>query len=258
MKKIIFTLSTLLLLAFVTLQAQEVTVTASAAAGEPGETVSVDITVQGWTDVAGAQWSMHWDDSVLEFSSVSDYALEDETDGSFGMPPVTEMNTLTFTWFDLSLNGVTLADGALLFRVNFNAIGSIGSASDFTFDGMPTAVEVLNPESEVYDVIFEESTVDVGSSFTEIVQTKDFALYANSPNPFKNTTNIIFDLHEKADATLTVFTAAGQVLFEQNYDLPAGSHSLPLSGDIFPAAGTYMYRLTTDSAVAARKLTVIE
>jgi len=55
-----------------------------------------------------------------------------------------------------------------------------------------------------------------------------------------------------------VYSTTGKLLFEQKYDLPRGAHTIPLSGDLFPAAGTYLYRIATDSAVATRKLTLID
>lgn len=259
MKNLISTLTVLLFLSIVSLQAQNVVMTAMPVVAEENQTVSVDIQVQNWTDVAGAQWSMHWNAGVLNFKEITNFSLPGSAEGSFGTPPVTDANTLTFSWFDESVQGVTLNDNSVLFTVVFDVVGSGGDITTFEFDGMPTAIELVNPSLVELGVSFEpgDVTVDMSSSISTI-HTADFALYSNSPNPFKTTTNIVFDLHKKSETSLSVYSTTGKLLFEQKYDLPSGSHTLALSRDIFPAAGTYLYRIATNSAVATRKMTLID
>lgn len=233
--------------------------TAMPVVAEENQTVSVDIQVQNWTDVAGAQWSMHWNAGILDFKEVSNFNLPGSAEGSFGTPPITDANTLTFSWFDESVQGVTLDDNSILFTVVFDVVGSAGDVTAFEFDGMPTAIELVNPNLVELDVTFAsgEVTVDMSNAVSTIY-TADFALHSNSPNPFKNTTNIIFDLHKRSETLLSIYSTTGKLLFEQKYNLPSGSHTLLLSGDIFPGAGTYLYRIATDSAVATRKMTLID
>ena len=259
MKNLISTLTVLLFLSLVSLQAQDVVLTAMPVVAEENQTVSVDIQVQNWTDVAGAQWSMHWHAGILDFKEVINFNLPGSAEGSFGTPPVTDENTLTFSWFDESVQGVTLDDNSILFTVVFDVIGSGGDITTFEFDGMPTAVEIVNPSLTELGVSFEEGDVTIDeNTAVSTIHTSDFALHSNSPNPFKTTTYIAFDLHKKSETLLSVYSTTGKLLFEQKYDLASGSHTLPLSADIFPAAGTYLYRIATDSAVATRKMTLID
>lgn len=257
MKKLISTLTVLLFLSFASLQAQDVIMTAMAAVTQENQTVSVDVQVQNWNNVAGAQWSMHWDAGVLDFKSISNFNLPGNPDASFGTPPTTDANTLTFSWFDEAVQGVTLADNSVLFTIVFDAVND--GETTVTFDGVPTAIELVNPNLVELDVNFEAGDVTVeNSTAVETIYTKDFALHANSPNPFKTETNIVFDLNKKSDIVLSVYTTTGKLLFEQSYDLPSGSHRLPLSSDLFPVAGTYVYRLTTETTTASRKLTLMK
>ena len=258
MKKYIFTFVTLSLLAFSSLHAQ-VVITSSPVTVEANQIVTVDIRVQNWTEVISAQWSMHWDDSVLEYEAIANWGLPGVSDTRFGTPPVTGTNTLTFAWDDEALNGVTLEDNSILFSVKFTAIGSTGSTTTLMFDGLPTAVEVMGPNFSELDVTFEagEVIIDPGTA-VETIHTTDFALHANTPNPFKTETNIIFDLNRKSNTVLSVFTVTGELLYEQSYELNAGAQSINLNRNIFPAAGNYVYRLTTEGATAARKLTVLK
>jgi len=261
MKKLISTLTMLIFLALVSLQAQEVIITAMPVVAQENQTVSVDVQVENWTSVAGAQWSMHWNAGILSFKELSslNLNLSGISESSFGTPPVTDANTLTFAWDDPAVQGITLDDNSVIFSIVFDVVGSVGDETTIEFDDMPTAIELVNQNVEVLDVNF--GMVDViieNSTAVSTIQTADFALHANTPNPFKTTTNIVFDLHKKSETLLSVYSTTGQLLFEQKYDLPGGSHTLPLSSDIFPAAGTYLYRIATDSAVATRKMTLID
>ena len=259
MKKLISTLAVLLFLALVSLQAQDVIITAMPVVAEEGQTVSVNIQVQNWNSVAGAQWSMHWNPGVINFNEVTNFNLPGSAEGSFGTPPVTDANTLTFSWFDESVQGVTLDDNSVLFTVVFDVAGNEGDVTTFEFDGMPTAIELVNQNLVELGVEFESGDVTVdNTSAVSTIHTSDFALHSNNPNPFKSTTNIVFDLHKKSETLLSIYSTTGKLLFEQKYDLASGSHTIPVSGDIFPAAGTYLYRIATDSAVATRKMTLID
>ncbi len=259
MKKLISTLSVLFFLALVSLQAQDVVMTAMPAVAEESQTVRIDIQVQNWTSVAGAQWSMHWNPGIIDFKEVTNFSLPGGAESSFGTPPVTDANTLTFAWDDPTLQGVTLNDNSVLFTVVFDVVGNEGDITSFEFDGIPTAIELVNPNIAELDTSFESVDITVTlNTGVATIHTADFALHANSPNPFKNTTNIVFDLHNKSETVLSVYTVTGKLLFEKKYDLASGSHTIPLSGDIFPATGSYLYRIATDSAVATRKMTLID
>ena len=84
-------------------------------------------------------------------------------------------------------------------------------------------------------------------------------LYQNRPNPFSQETVIAFDLIETNKAVLTLFDINGRQIFTSNKDFNRGYNEVILNKSIFPTAGTYFYRLTTDKyAVVKRLLFVAE
>lgn len=260
MKRIIFNAVCFLALSFSAFaQGNDVIITASSVTVEEGQEISVDVLVENWTSVASAQWSMHWDDEVLEYSSISNFSLPGIAEASFGTPPSTDDNTLTFSWFDEQVQGVSLADESVLFTINFMAIGSEGMETSIMFDGMPTVVEIVNPALEELGVQFGTGTVTVDdTNATGTIYAKDFALHPNSPNPFKTQTNISLDLNEKSDVELNIYTVTGKLVYSQKYVLPQGANSIPLSGEILPSTGTYIYSISTDEGTATRKMTLID
>ncbi len=109
----------------------------------PGATATVDFTVTGFTDIVSSQFTLNYDPAVLQYSSISytNPAFNGLNAAAFGAPPNTSPGTITFSWFDNSLSGVTVADGTLMFSIDFVAIGSNGSSSAITFGNSPTPIE---------------------------------------------------------------------------------------------------------------------
>jgi hypothetical protein len=103
-----------------------------------GGNVSVPITVSGFTDVTSFQFSLQWNEDVIEYSSVGSYGLTSMSSGSFGTSYVTS-GALTVSW---NYDATTVDDGWTLFAVTFTAIGGIGTRSDVSFTNFPTPREV--------------------------------------------------------------------------------------------------------------------
>lgn len=80
-----------------------------------------------------------------------------------------------------------------------------------------------------------------------------FALYQNSPNPFRNGTTISFSLPEKAHTTLSIHDVRGRtvaVLLDQ--ERAAGIYTVEWNTDI--SSGIYFCRLRSGDLTAAKKL----
>jgi hypothetical protein len=110
--------------------------------GQPGQRVSVEVRVSGFSQVRGAQFTLAWDPSVLRYAGTGAYGLEWLSAESFGTH-LTASGKLTFVWYDPEVVGVTLADGTVLFAVNFEVIGKAGSVSTVAVEGSPTPQKVV-------------------------------------------------------------------------------------------------------------------
>ena len=108
---------------------------------QPGQTVTVEVTVSGFRQVTSAQFSLAWDPAVLRYVGTGSYGLRGLGAGSFGTT-LAESGKLAFAWYDPEVDGVTLADGTVLFTVSFEVIGKAGSVSALALAGSPTAQEV--------------------------------------------------------------------------------------------------------------------
>jgi gliding motility-associated-like protein len=122
-----------------------------------GQQVSIDVTAFNFDAVSGLQFSNNWNPAALQFVNVSDFnpALNLTTSNFLN-----STGALSFSWS--SLNGVTLGDGEVLFRLNFNVLG----ASAVSFSNNPTFITAFagDPAEEV-------SVVTTNGGLTVVDQT---------------------------------------------------------------------------------------
>ena len=113
-----------------------------------------------------------------------------------------------------------------------------------------TVAEAYNQSNELLDVAlnFGQGTV-AGAGF---------ALYQNTPNPFKGETLIGFDLPEAAQATLKIHDVTGRVLQLVRIDGVQGYNQVTVNSSDLPALGVMYYTLETADYTATKKMIVVE
>lgn len=135
------------------------------AAVDPGENITFDVTVSGFTEIISTQFAVRWNPSVLSFVSL------DEPNGTdfpglsaanFGAEMgSTSMGTFNMSWLENSLTPVSVDDGTRIFSFTLMSVG-----------GGTTAVEI-DPDAtqEVIDGNFED--VGLMATNTSIEVTGD-------------------------------------------------------------------------------------
>ena len=109
-----------------------VSFSASSHTNMPGTSVVVRVTVGGFSQVTSAQGTLTWDPAVMRYAGTEQYGVSGLGGGNFGTAQ-TVGGRLAFSWDDPSAQGVTLADGAVMFAVRFDLIGAKGSVSRLAF-----------------------------------------------------------------------------------------------------------------------------
>ncbi len=120
--------------------------------------VSIPVRVKDFTKIGALQFSVSWNKAVLDFDSVSAFhpALQFSPNGGneFNLTQADTGGRLAFAWSRLSPGGKTLADNAVLFRINFTAHGVFGEMSPLTFGDFPAVREAytaaVNPDSLIF------------------------------------------------------------------------------------------------------------
>lgn len=161
MRKIFVTLLLGVICCLTNMQAQ-VTISVSSALVDRNANATVDVTVNGFTNIAGMQFSLNYDTTVLEFVSFNNVTslLPDLASGLVSHKGTSFKNgNLVAQWNDA--NGVTLPANTRLFSIVFKAIGAEGSKSDIVLSGKPRTIEIFDVNKKVLTVTGNKGTVTI-------------------------------------------------------------------------------------------------
>ncbi|MDQ3016344.1 MAG: cohesin domain-containing protein, partial [Bacteroidota bacterium] len=115
--------------------------------GNPGETVEIDFYVDNYTNIISAQFSVNWDPTVIDFVSIKNLnsAVTGLSPANFNVEDFIDEGKFAFTWFEASLNPISLPDGSLYFTVEFMIVGDPCDRSNVAITNDPTEIEVSEP-----------------------------------------------------------------------------------------------------------------
>ncbi|MBV6655818.1 MAG: T9SS type A sorting domain-containing protein, partial [Mameliella sp.] len=138
----------------------DVTLNIESATVVPGEDVCLDITVDNFTDIGSIQFSVNWDTDYLNFEQIE---LSNNLPGldlasGFNLN-LTDEGTIAMSWFEPSINTISLADGSTLFTICFQA-GTQSGTTPVTFSPNPVSIEVTDLENTL-PVTLQNGTVEV-------------------------------------------------------------------------------------------------
>lgn len=127
-----------------------------------GSSVCIPVSVKDFDAIASMQFSLAWDPSVLQFTGVGEaFGLPDLSAASFNVDG-TANGQLAVAWFDQAAQGVTLADGTILFEMCFDVIGADGATTDITFTDVPTTRELATANGTI-DFLSSNGLFTVGN-----------------------------------------------------------------------------------------------
>ena len=116
----------------------------------------------------------------------------------------------------------------------------------------------------VQDNDTQDDYEDVSGDFTiesttpvNLNNTLQFKLYPNFPNPFRSNTTIRFDLPEKANVIISLYTLEGRkVTTLLDSETPAGRHTYLFERGGSPK-GIYLYRIETGDFADTKKMLIL-
>lgn len=127
---------------------------------------SVDVTVNGFTNLDGVQFSINYDSLILSFASATNFigALDGLSPSAVSGPNGVgvKKGQITFSWFNpTEVKGKSLPNGTRLFTIVFNAIGPKCSKSDVLITNTPRMIEVFDLNLNNVNVITNKGSVTV-------------------------------------------------------------------------------------------------
>jgi len=135
---------------------------------------------------------------------------------------------------------------------------------DGYYDNVPQSRGVAANGKYVYVTEKADGLTIYSNDLVTSVEDKDaiipeyIVLHQNYPNPFNPSTNIAFELKERAFVFLEVFNLLGQrVAVLLNDQLTAGSYNIPFEG-LSLSTGVYMYSLNVNGFKIVKKMALIK
>ncbi len=164
---------------------------------EVNEMVCLDVTVESFTNIVSAQYSMNWNPAQLEFASVQGFNLTDLNDAAFGTSGVSS-GDLTMSWIHQATTGVTVPDGTVIYEVCFTVLSNVGSTPLVSISGAPTSIEVTDNTSSVIPFFSNPGQVTVvtgggGGGNTDLVFNMESETIAAGTNVCLDVTVDNFD-----------------------------------------------------------------
>ena len=139
------------------------TITASKETANTTDFVCVDFTVEGFDGLRSAQFSVNWDESLLELVNViPGDDIENLSSGNFG---TTNPGALSVSWSFLIPNepGYTAPDGTLFFQACFRVVAGCDETALITFGENPTPFEFTNDDQEGFNLFFNPTEGEVAT-----------------------------------------------------------------------------------------------
>ena len=209
-----------------------INVTVDEAAIVAGNEVKVTFKASDISSIEGYQFTMNYDKSALELVTI------EGDKANFG---IIEAGTITTSW-----NGSTKEEA--LFSLVFKAKKDGQLSKLITLNSRVTKAEAYTNAADLMDIALQFNGANKAAD--------KFELYQNSPNPFKGTTVIGFNLPSAQNAKMTIYDMTGRTLRVIDGNFAKGYNEVNIS-DI-NATGVLQYKLETASDVATKSMIIIE
>ncbi len=222
----------------------------------PGSEITVPVRVKDFAGITGYQFTVSWDATVLSLLEVNNQSLN----GYYGMGRTTE-GYLTTSWYDDMAQEKTLSDNAVAFELKFRATGASGTSSEIKISSELTASEAYNANLDLLSVIPTNGMVKVGNASAIYNLTSNIYNLSVQPNPFSNSTNIVFTLPKDETVSLAIYDILGKEVMTMKESLSAGEHRIEWDGNDDAGSalsnGVYHLRMMAGDEILSGKLMLI-
>ena len=219
--------------------------TAEQKAYSGGDVVKLEIRAGEDMEIMGTQFGLEFNPDQLMFTGVKA--------GAFDLRPQhynpfhISNGKITFS-YDVP-HGVALKDEEVLFILEFKSITS-GNTSNIKLDQ-----SLINPE--VYEMDANVRPLSIQNRDKKVF-TDQNVLYQNEPNPFKDYTNISFELAKSSDVILRIVDITGKQIYSLSGKFDKGFNSITVNNSQLNNSGVYYYQIEAGEFSATKKMILIE
>ena len=213
---------------------------------EAGETFRVDISSSDLFNLTGYQFTLAYDERLLELIDIKAGDLPRMNDENFGLENV-EQGLISTSWNELN-DVLTLEEGRL-FSLTFRAFRSSDLFTALRMNAAPTPAEAYVYGGDLYNVQLQIEDKN-GNPRLE----GDYHVFQNHPNPFDHTSMIGVSVPKSGDVYLKVFDAAGRIVHRDKAFFNIGYNEFGLSRRDLNGNGLYYYMVKADEYIVTKRL----
>lgn len=207
----------------------------------------LEFLAKDFEQISAFQFDLKFDHTKMQLLEINNELLNIVTGNKF-----LEDGIITFIWYNSAIEGLSLEDQDVLFRIHFRAIDKkISLQNDILLVEKITpsvAYSYLGfPKRILLSAIDDRKNNIINSSIT---------VSQNQPNPFREKTRILFKMNRAETVQIQVLNQHGKIIFSQKEHYPIGNHLLNFHQKDFPTPGIYFYTFTTSTEYIVRKMLV--
>ncbi|NJN33996.1 MAG: hypothetical protein HC817_06865 [Saprospiraceae bacterium] len=176
-----------------------------------GEIAEMSIKLKTRDTLAGLQFSLNWDPSVLTFKSVKDFALSGLDNEKISTLQA-NLGKISTAWFSPD-NGTSIKDSLVIFKVQFLVEKTQDTAVIVRFSSSPTIARAYAaPDARAIALNLQNGSITTKTSALGEISdpTNSLRLAQNEPNPVINAVNIPFEILEMDTVFLQIFDLSGK------------------------------------------------
>ncbi len=211
------------------------------------ETYTMMVESKEFINTIGYQFTLEFDKSSLEFTSVQPLDLDGLTQENFGLSYL-DQGKITTSWNGPS---TSIEDGTKLFEMTFKVLKDTKLSRSLKTSSSLTPAEAYNKDAEMLNI-----DLQFKNSFEDY--TEGFRLLQNTPNPFGDMTTIGFYLPENNYAQVIVTNTEGKVVKMIDGEFTKGFNQIKLNKAEIGSNGMYYYQLNTATESKTMKMIIIE
>ncbi len=222
-----------------------------------GAELTIPVKAKDFKNITGYQFTLSWNPEVLELLGVNNKSLS----GYYGTQKASE-GFLTTAWDNEMVKGVSLNDDETVFELKFKVIGENGSFSEIKIGSEMTASEAYNENLDLLEIKPVNGMVKVGDNAgaNRFHPSQGWNLSV-VPNPFTNSTQIIFELPKDETVTISIYDVTGREVWRTAGTYSAGRNSVEWEGDDGSgnrlSSGLYQVRMTAGNDFYGIKASLI-
>jgi hypothetical protein len=211
---------------------------------QSGNTVKVPVYIKSNSGIEGMQFTINFPQDILRYETMENGQI-DINEYNTGLNYLKE-GKISFSW-NTSEN-IELDYNQPAFYMIFDAKNTGNVSRDIRISSdITAALSVIDDNEAGLRVLYRNSD-----------SNKEFAVYQNTPNPFKNETTVKFNLPEKGMVELSVYDITGKQVYKLSKEFDKGLSQLIIKHSDVKSKGIFYYTLKTKDNTATKKMILIE